>query len=222
MTSVDTSLLEVRSRIDGGVRRPVLLWRWDRDVRVVASAVLGGGIGVRRWVLNAEVEIDYDRDPGPHLADIATGAGLAPDAGVGLLTAAAVDRYQVGRDGGTWCAATVGISHPTLAAAPDAPAPAVGTINLVCWVPAPMCDAALVNLVVTATEAKAQALADAGVPATGTASDAVVVCCPDPATDDAPAEPYGGPRSRWGAPLARAVHAAVLAGTRDWLGRGGR
>ena len=52
---------------------------------------------------------------------------------------------------------------------------------------------------VTATEAKAQALVEAGVPGTGTASDAVVVCCPPGGT-----EPYGGPRSVWGARLARA------------------
>ncbi|MFC5291080.1 adenosylcobinamide amidohydrolase [Actinokineospora guangxiensis] len=212
-------LPDVRFRVEGGVRRPMLLWQWDRDVRVVSSAAWGGGAGARRWVLNAEVDVDYDRDPVPHLAEIATGAGLVPGTGVGLMTAAAVDRYQVGRDGGAWCAATVGISHPTLAAAPDAPAPAAGTINLVCWVPAPMCDAALVNLVITATEAKVQALNDSGIQATGTATDAVAVCCPVPLPDSAP-QSYGGPRSRWGAPLARAVHSAVAAGTRDWLRRG--
>lgn len=62
----------------------------------------------------------------------------------------------------------------------------------------------------TATEAKAQALHEVGVRATGTASDAVVVHCP---TDGAE-ETYGGPRSVFGARIARAVHAAVLAGAR--------
>ena len=76
-----------------------------------------------------------------------------------------------------------------------------------CWVPAPLADAALVNAVVTATEAKAQALLEAGVPGTGTASDAIVVCCPPGGT-----EAYGGPRSAWGARLARAVHGAVPPG----------
>lgn len=218
MISAESMTPRLRYRAEGGVRRPLLLWEWDHDVRVMSSAAWGGGTGVRRWVLNAEVDVNYNRDPVPHLAEIAEETGLAPDAGVGLMTAAAVDRYQLGHDTDTWCAATVGISHPTLAAAPEAPAPAVGTINLVCWVPVPMCDAALVNLVITATEAKVQALHETGVQATGTATDAIAVCCPAPPPNSTP-EPYGGPRSHWGAPLARAVHSAVAAGTRDWLRR---
>ena len=106
----------------------------------------------------------------------------------------------------------------------------------------------------TITEAKAQALIEAGVPGTGTASDAVVVCWPSAVGDDARAarhsdaarrsdaarhsggdargraapggdspretdpgfagepEAFAGPRSLWGARLARATHAAVVAG----------
>jgi len=88
-----------------------------------------------------------------------------------------------------------------------------GTVNLVIVVPARLGDAALVNAVGTATEAKAQALWELGLHATGTASDAVSVLCPT----DGVAEPYGGPRSLWGARLARAVHVAVLRGGREWL-----
>ncbi len=69
-------------------------------------------------------------------------------------------------------------------------------------------DAALVNAVATITEAKAQALWELGLAATGTATDAVTVLCPV----DGPAEPYGGPLSAWGAPLARAAHRAVREG----------
>ncbi|MEU8664758.1 adenosylcobinamide amidohydrolase, partial [Actinoplanes philippinensis] len=78
------------------------------------------------------------------------------------------------------------------------------------------------NTIATATEAKAQALADLGLDATGTATDAVCVLCPA----GGPPAAYGGPRSRWGAPLARAVHRAVLDGGtvnlatgRSWSGR---
>jgi adenosylcobinamide amidohydrolase len=97
-------------------------------------------------------------------------------------------------------------------------AEAVGTINVLAVVPVPLSDAALVNAVVTATEAKAQALAEAGLRATGTSSDAVCVACPVAGTQEP--EPYGGPRSVWGARLARAVHAAVAEGTADWLSGG--
>jgi adenosylcobinamide amidohydrolase len=43
---------------------------------------------------------------------------------------------------------------------------------------------------------------------TGTASDAVTVLCPV----DGPVEPFGGPRSAYGAPVARAVYAALRRG----------
>src|SRR5690606_30449747 len=125
---------------------------------------------------------DYSSDdPAADLDDLAAGHGLAPGGGVGFLTAARVGDVAVAADDGAACAATVGISVPTSAAGDDGSGsvwPGPGTVNLVCAVPAPMSDAALVNLVATATEAKAQALWDAGVPGTGTASDAIAVCCP--------------------------------------------
>ena len=77
--------------------------------------------------------------------------------------------------------------------------------------PVPLADAAFVNAVVTATEAKAQAVLDAGFPGTGTATDAVCIAAPMD-QGGAPAEEFTGPRSRWGASIARVVHAAVRAG----------
>ena len=129
-----------------------------------------------------------------------------------MLTAADVRQVSVADDGGVEVAATVGLGHPTWAAAPDAgrPASLVGTINVVAVVPERLSDAAMVNAVCTATEAKAQALWDSGLAATGTATDAVCIACPD----DGRLHSFGGPRSIWGSRLARAVHAAVAAGAR--------
>ncbi len=76
--------------------------------------------------------------------------------------------------------------------------------------PERLSDAALVNAVSTATEAKSQALWETGVGGTGTATDALCLLCP-PGGD---AHAYGGPRSRWGGPLARVVYRAVRAGCR--------
>ena len=189
-----------------GAPRPVLVWRFPAPLRCVSSGVLGGGLGERCWVVNAEVHEHYHLDPGPHLARTARALGLRGP-GTGLLTAAPVRAHRSAEDGGAGCVATVGLSVPTWAAAPDgAFSRAPGTINIVAHVPAPLSDAALVNAVLTVTEAKTQALLEAGVTGTGTASDAVVVGCPPGGT-----ESYGGPRSTWGARQARAVHAAVLA-----------
>ncbi|WP_433494490.1 adenosylcobinamide amidohydrolase [Micromonospora sp. CA-248089] len=219
------------SRSESGWDIPLLAWRAESPLLAVGSAPLGGGIGVRRWVLNATVPMSYDRDdPAAHLAELARGLDL-DGPGVGLLTGVDVSEVVRRTDGGVRVWATVGLGTPVWAAAPEpataAPAPAphaasapsaaseparpaqrVGTVNIVAYVPVRLGDAALVNAVATATEAKAQAIWELGLPATGTPTDAVTVLCP---ADGDPA-PYGGPRSAWGAPLARAVHAAVRSG----------
>ena len=200
--------LRFRNEPEGAM--PVLVVRFPGPRRVVSSAPWGGGLGLRRFVLNAQVPPGYARrDPDAHLAAIAASLGLE-GAGVGMLTAADVQGAVTTTDGGVAVVATVGLGHPLRAAAPGDPVEqaTAGTINLVAVVPVRLADAALVNAVATATEAKVQALADLGLDATGTATDAVVVACPP---SGAP-EPFGGPRSRWGARLARAVHAAVLGG----------
>jgi adenosylcobinamide amidohydrolase len=190
---------------------PVATWVPPAPFLAVSSAVLGGGIGPRAWILHSTVEADYHHPaPASHVAELARARGLDGD-GIGLLTAVDVRGAVWMADTGVEALVTVGLGWPTWAAEGEGapPAPGAGTINIVVWVPARLSDAALVNAVGTATEAKAQALAELGVAGTGTASDAIAICCP---LEGEPA-PYGGPRSRWGAPLARAVHAAVRAGS---------
>ncbi|MEW1584223.1 adenosylcobinamide amidohydrolase [Micromonospora vinacea] len=198
----------LNSRAEDGRQVPLLVWRADVPLRAISSGPLGGGIGLRRWVLNATVPMSYDReDPAAHLVSLA--AELSLDGpGVGLLTGVDVAEVVARTDTGVRAWATVGLGTPVPAAAPTALAHRVGTVNIVVYVPARLADPALVNAVATATEAKTQAITELGMPGTGTPTDAVTVLCP---VDGAEA-PYGGPRSTWGAPLARAVHAAVLTG----------
>ncbi|MGA4989217.1 adenosylcobinamide amidohydrolase [Nonomuraea bangladeshensis] len=204
-------------RTEEGTRLGALLWEFGPGWRMISSAVLGGGIGERAWVLNAQVVAGYARmDPIEHLTSLGPGG-----AGVGMMTAASVDRYVHSSDGGVDAWATVGLRVPTWAAAPEgAPDPElapvrVGTVNIVTALPVAMTDAALVNLVMTVTEAKTQALVETGYAGTGTASDAVCVAVPA----DGPPELFGGPRSEWGARAARAVHAAVRRGAEAWRAR---
>jgi len=204
--------IQIRTRRELGRDLPVLVWRFSRPARVIASAPSGGGYGVRRWVINAQVPTSYARrDPERHAAELGVSLGLA-GRGVGMLTAADVRAHTTGHDGDVEADATVGLGHPIQAAAPEPPAPVeeVGTINLVVLVPARLSDAALVNAVSTVAEAKAQALRDLGLAATGTATDAVCIAC----APDGVATAFGGPRSEWGARIARAVHAAVVDGGR--------
>ncbi|MGH3389371.1 MAG: adenosylcobinamide amidohydrolase [Actinomadura sp.] len=216
------------------MRLPVAVWRAGPGLRMISSAMVGGGIGPAEWVLNAQVAGGYARmDPVVHLGELTASHGLTGP-GVGMLTAAAVDRLVVRADEGVEAVATVGLRVPTWAAAPqdamdlelapirderrrpgavDGRRP--GTINIIVSVPVAFTDAALVNAVATVTEAKTQAVQDAGYQCTGTATDAVCVAV----RRDGPAEPFAGPRSPWGARIARAVHAAVHAGALDYTGR---
>jgi adenosylcobinamide amidohydrolase len=214
--------LELHWRSEDGLRLPMALWRPGPGYQMISSGIVGGGLGPREWVLNAQVAGGYDRtDPVVHLADLAAGLGLSGP-GIGLLTAARLTAVVQRQDEGAHVAATVGLRVPTWAAAPHgsadpelAPIRRPGTINIVVCVPVPLSDAAFVNAVVTATEAKTQAVLDAGFACTGTASDAVCVAAPA----GAPGEDFAGPRSLWGARIARAVHAAVYAGALDYAAR---
>ncbi|GAA4946239.1 adenosylcobinamide amidohydrolase [Yinghuangia aomiensis] len=243
---------------------PALVWELGPGWRAVSSAILGGGIGERAWILNAQVRPGYSRmDPVAHLGEIAAPLALPPGGGVGMMTAALVEEFTVAHDGGAAAWVTTGIGVPTWAAAPESgavtgaaagasgpdgpralprdaaagtvppspapappmpaalpgsssparpsPFPAPGTINILAAIPAPLSDAALVNAVATATEAKVQALFETGYACTGTPSDAVCVIARVPRPGDE-AEPFGGPRSVWGARLARAVHGACAEG----------
>ena len=221
--------LETVWREEDGARLASTVWRAGPGYRTISSAMLGGGIGPARWVLNAQVAGGYSRmDPVVHLRELAGAYGLEGP-GVGMLTAASVPRTMRRDDEGVAVSATVGLRVPTWAASPagapdrelapirldgtSPPARTPGTVNIVVAVPVPLDDAALVNAVITATEAKTQALLEAGYPCTGTASDAVCIAA---TTGGDAAEQFAGPRSVWGSRIARAVHAAVHAGALDY------
>lgn len=215
-------------RVEG---RPVLRWTGDRAWRSVSSGVLGGGLGTSRWVLNATVPTDFDDDePAAYLARLAASVGLAPEAGVGLLTAVEVDTaaVTVARPGVT-VSVTTGVGQHALWPAVEGAAVGercrAGTVNAVAWLDRPATPEALVNGVITMTEAKTQAFLEAGIDGTGTCTDSVTLLCPIVADDghryperwdgerrDGEPTRYLGTRSPVGQALAAATHAAVTTG----------
>jgi adenosylcobinamide amidohydrolase len=205
---------QLLSRHEDGAELSMALWRFRSPLLALSSAPHGGGWGERQWILAAQVAGGYHRtDPADHLAGLARDLGL-DGPGIGMLTAVDVRRVTVSREDGVAAAATVGLTHPSWAAAADpgttGAAVIAGTVNIVAVLGRRLSRAALVNAVMTVTEAKSQALWEAGVAGTGTPSDAVAVLCPP----SGPAEAFGGPRSRYGSRLARVVHRAVLDGSR--------
>ena len=198
------------SRLVGGA----LVVGFGGERRTLSSAVLGGGLGWARAWLNATVPPDYARtDPEVDLAERARTLGVTSPV-VGMLTAVDVAHHHKACHGSATAVATVGVRH-ALAAAGTRPRPvAAGTINLLVLVDAALTDAGLAGAAQTAVEAKAQALAAAGVPATnaagpatGTATDAFCIAALPGAR-----VAFAGPATRVGGDIAHAAFAAVRAG----------
>jgi len=114
---------------------------------------------------------------------------------------------------------------PPIAAGPagGAAAPGPGTINVILLVDAALTSAAMVNAVITATEAKAMTLAEwdvrtpDGDPASGTSTDTVVVAC----TGRGEELRYAGPATPVGWLAARAVRAAMTRICEEKVGHDG-
>ena len=212
MSATTPAKLAVRS--EGGVQLSALAWRFDEPVRCVSTAAIGGGLTEPAWVINAQVPHGYGRtDLDDHANEIASMVAVA-GRGVLMLTAVDVKLRETSTIDGVVVTATVGVSDPVWAADNNPvveTAPMVGTVNVVIQLPVPHTAAAMVNLVATVTEAKCQAFAAWPVPGTGTPSDAITVICPV----EGEAEPFGGPRSRWGRSAARAAYDAISAGLRS-------
>jgi adenosylcobinamide amidohydrolase len=198
-------------RQEDGQRLPSPVWRHHADNVVLSSAAVGGGLGPRAWIINAQVALDYSRtDLAVHIDELRTHAGLPGGVGVGMLTGARVDGATSAYEDGVEVVSTVGVSEPEWAAdhTPVRAASKPGTINVIAHLPVALSAGALVNAVITATEAKTQALVEAGIEGTGTATDAVCIV----ASRTGPEAPFAGPRSPWGHRLARAVHRTVRDG----------
>ena len=197
---------------------------------VLSSAVAGGGYGRAREILNVHVDDKYDGErPEEDLAAVAAQLGAeAPF--VGLMTAAYTQyaRCAVETLGDLTVAAVVsiGLSNTTSAGVtppigleaageaglqPGAAAPGPGTINVILLVDGALTPAAMVNAVITATEAKTMTLGawdvttPGGDAASGTSTDTVVVACTGRGEESC----YAGPATPVGWLAARAVRAAM-------------
>jgi len=105
--------------------------------------------------------------------------------------------------------------------AADRPLP--GTINVILVIDAALSPAAMVNAVISATEAKTMMLAEwhvltpEGEPASGTSTDAVVVAC----TGRGAGHDYAGPATAVGWLIGRTVRAAIAQICSDKIARDG-
>jgi adenosylcobinamide hydrolase len=192
-------------------------------LRVVSSAVTGGGCTTARAIVNVHVPKNHPWHAGDPALERFAARRAIPAPWVGLLTSARTERAELATEAAlgvtALAVATVGLGNVVAAGVtPPAGVASPATINTIVVVDADPEPAALVNAVITVTEAKALVLFEAGVrahghPATGTSTDAVVIA----ATGRGPRWRFGGPISELGWVVARASRRALDAGVRRWL-----
>ncbi|MFL5806870.1 MAG: adenosylcobinamide amidohydrolase [Roseiflexaceae bacterium] len=189
--------------------------RSDAPLFVLSSAVAGGELARTRHIINMHVPRGYACPwPVADLAAMARTLGVV-EPFVGLMTAASLERARVvvERDEDVIVVAvvTVGLGNPIAAGVTEVFQAAPGTINIILLMEAQLSQAARVNAVITATEAKTLALVESGVraphggPASGTSTDALVIA----STGRGVSAAYAGPITPIGALIARAVRRAV-------------
>jgi len=203
--------------IDGvevAVDREAVVVTAREPMTVVSSAFVRGGFTEARAIVNLHVRKNIPEAETDGMLPRFVERREIQGPWVGLLTSAWTEKAVVAEAAASGLTAlavvTVGLSNRIAAGQTPLGVWAPSTINAIVVVDGAAESAALVNAVMTVTEAKSQALWEAGFAGTGTPSDAVAVLC----APSGPAEAFGGPRSRYGSRLARAVHRAVLDGSR--------
>ncbi len=179
----------------------------------LSSAVVGGGFIQTRNIINLHVKKGYDNPrPTQDLDRYANKIGIKTPY-VGLMTAAFPDQAQTStltQDGIQVSAViTSGVSNASAAGddPPVAAPPEPGTINIILILSRRLSRAAMVNAVITATEAKTGVLRDlkmktpGNLPATGTSTDSIVIAC----RQESPRIPYAGPLTIPGYLMAKTI-----------------
>lgn len=200
-----------------------LLLEAPEELDGLSSSVFGGGPGALRRMVNIYVDRTYRcDDPQRDIAALLREWGYPAEGTAGLLTAVQL-RYAAvaeerGEDFAVFCCATAGTGNAARAGVRRTTFPASwtpGTINIMLAVDGRLTPAALVNAVITATEAKTAALADLGVrdaenglAATGTTTDAVVLGASQRAGWPL-LHAYAGTATDLGGTVGRLVYAAV-------------
>ena len=183
--------------------------------RAVSSAPLGFGVLEVDKVLILQVSKDYNSErPENELKDLINELKLGNNT-VGLMTAAEIRKVltvtrQTFEDLHVTVVVTAGTSNALVAGENpfknEDERNGLGTINIIALINKPLTDGALVNAVITATEAKSAALRNLGFDAGGTTTDSVVVACPT----DGKKLKYAGTATEVGILLSRAVRDAIV------------
>lgn len=183
---MDVDQVKLRLRREAGRELTALVWRFPGPVRALASGPLGGGVGVRRWVLLAQVSPAVERkEPATYLTRLAVSLGLA-GCGVGLVTTGDLRSAVRRAEDGVVVVASVVSSGRSVGKAPASASGdhlqggrPVHCVDLVVGLPVPVADAELVRTATVVTSAAAGCLGHSDLGRQPGPLHGLCVVCPD-------------------------------------------
>ncbi|WP_169082957.1 adenosylcobinamide amidohydrolase [Paenibacillus sp. PL91] len=193
----------------------------------LSSAVHPGGFSYASRIVNWKVPLSYQcDDPVRDIIRQCEEWGHDPANTIGLITAAKLTHASIAEHKGDkfnlLCCTTVGTRNAARAGLPRSTFSAYspGTINTILLIDGQMSESAMVNAIITATEAKTAALQHLGIvekesgnAATGTTTDAIVIAVGQAASWNA-VHAYAGAATTIGCAIGEMVYQTVLESTR--------
>lgn len=204
-------------------RAPFLVALFETPQRMLSWSLTRPGFHTGRRVVWLEVrnaDLPPDRDPSAVIGEILRSGGFGDC--VSLVTSRTISRHHVSQvtvEGITAaCLATVGLSNgERVGQRSREPVPLPGTINMLVHVSEPLSEAAMIETMSVATQARTLAVIEsgverAGVPVTGTGTDCIVVAAPA----EGSARTFAGLHTAIGEATGRAVYQAMKDGIAVW------
>lgn len=205
-----------------------LLLDFPAEADSISSAVYGGGSGRLKRAVNQYVSRDYEcSNPVQDLENKLQEWGYPLEGCAGLMTAVPLEHAAVAEEdtgsAGIFCCVTAAAGNAARAGSQRSVLAAYrpGTINIMLGIDGWLSQSAMVNAVMTATEAKAAALADLGIKdsenglsATGTTTDAMVVAVSG-SRRYAAEHVYAGTATDLGGAIGRLVYSTVTESLRS-------
>jgi adenosylcobinamide amidohydrolase len=199
------------------IRGPTLAIYLPNTFRSLGWAPLGGGSRRAELIVNHQISSDNraaTEAPRLHLGRVVRSLGVNPRRAVAMMTGAKMKKAASTTEKRgdmivtAWCSA--GCSNALRVGDPaSVETTAQGTINIIVLINQALSEAAMVEAIQIATEARVAAVLAArvrsvrsGKPATGTGTDCIVVAAPD----EGPANSYCGKHTRLGEFIGRTVY----------------
>ncbi|MDQ2634100.1 MAG: adenosylcobinamide amidohydrolase [Pseudomonadota bacterium] len=199
-----------------GQPQAMLSWSLTRPGFTTANSVA--------WLHVRDDDLPLGIDPVRLLRERMSAAGL--EDAVHLMTSRDIRNHHLAEASAgpatATCLATVGLGNAGRVGATPSPHGGAGTINLLVHVDRPLSQAALVEAISIAAQARTVAVVDLGWKphgevATGTGTDCIVVAAPASMRAGMRAEQFAGLHTDVGAAVGRAVYDAVFLGGNIWV-----